>query len=128
MATTILKALGLEPSAQAGADLFARGSGVASLGGDLDIAATGNDYSARLAGWLLRGTAGKTPHLCASDIDPSCINDALDLRPAAARALWLAVFDSAAEDARVAARLGPRQRAELDPETIAALTVWGDIR
>ncbi len=128
VATTILKALGLEPSAQSGADLFARGSGVASLGGDLDVAATGADYSARLAGWLLRGTAGRTPRLCASEIDPSCINDALDLRPAAARALWLAVFDAAAEDARVAARLGPRQRAELDPETIAALTVWGDIR
>lgn len=128
VATTILKALGLEPSAHSGADLFARGSGVASLGGDLDVAQTGGDYSARLAGWLLRGTAGKTPRLCASDIDPSCINDALDLRPAAARALWLAVFDAAADDARTAARLGPRQRAELDPETIAALTVWGDVR
>jgi hypothetical protein len=128
VSTTILRALGLEPSAQAGADLFARGSGVASLGGDVDVAATGTDYSARLAGWLLRGTTSRTPRLCASDIDPSCINDALDLRPAAARALWLAVFDAAAEDARVAARLGPRQRAEPDPETLAALTVWGDVR
>jgi hypothetical protein len=128
VATTILKALGLEPAAQAGADLFARGSGVAALAGDVDVAGTGADYSARLAGWLLRGTAGKTPRLCASDIDPSCINDALDLRPAAARALWLAAFDAAAEDARAAASLGPRQRAELDPETLAALTVWGDIR
>ena len=128
VSTTILRALGLEPSAQAGADLFARGSGVASLGGDVDVAATGAEYSARLAGWLLRGTTGRTPRLCASDIDPSCINDALDLRPGAARALWLAVFDAAAEDARVASRLGPRQRAELDPETLAALTVWGDVR
>jgi hypothetical protein len=128
VSTTILRALGLEPSAQAGADLFARGSGVASLGGDIDVAATGNDYSARLAGWLLRGTTSRTPRLCASDIDPSCINDALDLRPSAARALWLAVFDAAAEDARVASRLGPRQRAEPDPETLAALTVWGDLR
>lgn len=128
VSTTILRALGLEPSAQSGADLFARGSGVASLGGDIDVAATGTDYSARLAGWLLRGTTSRTPRLCASDIDPSCINDALDLRPGAARALWLAVFDAAAEDARVASRLGPRQRAELDPETIAALTVWGDVR
>lgn len=128
VSTTILRALGLEPSAQSGADLFARGSGVASLGGDIDVAATGTDYSARLAGWLLRGTTSRTPRLCASDIDPSCINDALDLRPGAARALWLAVFDAAAEDARVASRLGPRQRAEPDPETLAALTVWGDVR
>jgi len=128
VSATILKALGLEPSAHAGADLFARGSGVASLGGDIDVAATGGDYSARFAGWLLRGTNGKTPRLCASDIDPSCINDALDLRPAAARALWLAAFDASAENARAAASLGPRERAELDPETQAALTVWGDLR
>lgn len=128
VSATILQALGLEPSSHAGADLFARGSGVASLGGDIDVAATGADYSARLAGWLLRGTTSKTPRLCASDIDPSCINDALDQRPSAARALWLAVFDAAARDARAASRLGPRSRAEPDPETLAALTVWGDIR
>ncbi len=128
VSATILQALGLEPSAQAGADLFARGSGVASLGGDIDVASNNNDYSARLAGWLLRGTTSKTPRLCASDIDPSCINDALDLRPGAARALWLAVFDTATENARAASRLGPRLRAEIDPDTLAALTVWGDIR
>jgi hypothetical protein len=128
VATTILKALSLEPAAYAGADLFARGSGVASLAGDVDVARAGVDYSARLAGWLLRGAVGKTPRLCASDIDPSCINDALDLRPGAARALWLAAFDAAAEDARAASSLGPRLRAELDPETLAALTVWGDLR
>jgi hypothetical protein len=125
---TILRALGLEAPPRSGADLFARGSGVASLGGDVDVASSGNEYSARLAGWLLRGTVGKTPRLCASDIDPSCINDALDLRPSAARALWLAVFDSALIDARAAARLGPSQRAEVDPDTLAALTVWGDLR
>jgi hypothetical protein len=108
--------------------LFARSSGVAPLGGDLDVAAMGNDYSARLGGWLLRGSVGKTPRLCASDIDPSCINDVFDQRPGAARALWLATFDAAGADARSAAHLGPRERAEPDPETIAALTVWGDVR
>jgi hypothetical protein len=128
VAVTILKALGLDVPADAAGDLFARGSGVAALSGDVDVASAGNDYSARLAGWLLRGTAGKTPRLCASDIDPACINDALDARPAAARALWLATFDAAAAAARKAARLGARERAELDPETVAALTVWGDVR
>jgi membrane-anchored protein YejM (alkaline phosphatase superfamily) len=128
VSATILRALGLDPGARGGDDLFQRGSGVASLGGNIDVAFTGSDYSARLGGWLLRGTAGKTPRLCASDIDPSCINDALDQRPGAARALWLAAFDQAAESARAAAKLGPLQRAELDPETQAALTVWGDVR
>lgn len=128
VASTILKALGLEVPGDSSGDLFARASGVAPLGGDIDVASAGVDYSARLGSWLLRGTVGKTPRLCASDIDPSCINDALDPRPGAARALWLATFDAAAENARRAARLGPRERAELDAETTAALTVWGDVR
>jgi hypothetical protein len=76
----------------------------------------------------LRGSTGKTPRLCASDIDPACINDVLDQRPAAARALWVATFDAAVKDARSAAQLGPRERAEPDPDTLAALTVWGDVR
>jgi hypothetical protein len=128
VASTILKALGLAQPSDAGGDLFARGSGVAPLGGDIDVASAGAEYSARLGSWLLRGTVGKTPRLCASDIDPSCINDALDPRPGAARALWLSTFDTAVENARRASRLGPKERAELDAETTAALTVWGDVR
>lgn len=128
VAATMFAALGLEPPAEARGDLFERGSGVASLSGDIDVAVSGRDYSARLGGWLLRGTVGKAPRLCASDIDPACINDALDQRPGAARALWLLTFDRAAADARAAARLGPRERVTPDAETLAALTVWGDVR
>jgi hypothetical protein len=128
VATTVLKALRLELPPDARGDLFERGSGVASLRGDIDVASAGTDYSARLGGWLLRGTVGRTPRLCASEIDPACINDALDQRPDAARALWLLTFERTLAEARAAARLGPRERAELDPETLAALTVWGDVR
>jgi Sulfatase len=128
VAATILRSLALEPRAWGGADLFARGSGVASLVGDVDVAQTGSDYSARFGGWLLRGASGKTPRLCASDIDPACISDALDARPSAARALWLAVFDASVASARARSRFGKRERAELDPDTVAALTVWGDLR
>jgi hypothetical protein len=128
LSATILKALGLEPSRTSGGDLFARASGTAALTGSADLASTGDDYSARLGAWLLRGSAGKQPRLCAQDIDPACATDSLDQRPGAARALWYAAFDLVAQNAREAARLGPRERAELDPETLAALTVWGDLR
>ncbi|RYZ07205.1 MAG: hypothetical protein EOO73_12600 [Myxococcales bacterium] len=128
VAFTVARAFGLEAPPGAGGDLFARASGVAALTGDVDVASADRDYSARLGAWLLRGAVGKTPRLCASDIDPACINDALDQRPSAARALWLATFDAVAADARRAAPLGPRVRAELNPETLAALTVWGDLR
>jgi hypothetical protein len=128
LSATLLKALGLEPRRAAGSDLFTRSSGTASLSAAPDVATSADDYSARLGSWLLRGTAGKLPRLCAQDIDPACTTDSLDQRPGAARALWFAAFDLAAQNARAAARLGPRQRAELDPETQAALTVWGDMR
>lgn len=128
VAYTVLKALGLDVSRHHGNDLFARGSGSASLAGDTDLATSAQDYSARLGNWLLRGSAGKVPRLCAQDIDPACATDGLDQKPLAARALWLSAFGVAARQAREAAQLGPRERAELDPETIAALTVWGDLR
>lgn len=128
LSATVLKALGLEPGRGSGSDLFTRASGTASLSGTTDVATTAEDYSARLGSWLLRGTAGKLPRLCAQDIDPACTTDSLDQRPAAARALWFAAFDLATQNARAATRLGPRKRAELDPETQAALTVWGDLR
>jgi hypothetical protein len=128
VSATIMRALGLELPPGSGSDLFARGSGVAALVGDVDVAVAGPDYSARMGGWLLRGTIGRPPRLCASDIDPSCINDVIDERPGAGRALWLSTFDTAAASIRAAAHLGPRSRAEPDAETLAALTVWGDIR
>jgi hypothetical protein len=128
LSVTLLKALGLEPGRGGGNDLFTRASGTASLSGTTDVATTAEDYSARLGSWLLRGTAGKLPRLCAQDIDPACTTDSLDQRPGAARALWFAAFDLATQNARASTRLGPRKRAELDPETQAALTVWGDLR
>jgi hypothetical protein len=127
-AFTMLRALGLDVSKRAGSDLFARGSGTDALDGSTDVATNATDYSARLGNWLLRGTRGKLPRLCAQDIDPACTTDLLDQRPVAARALWLSAFELAAADARAAQQLGPSQRAELDPETQAALTVWGDLR
>jgi hypothetical protein len=128
VAYTVLKALGLDVSRRHGSDLFARGSGSASLAGDTDLATSAQDYSARLGNWLLRGSAGKVPRLCAQDIDPACTTDGLDQKPLAARALWLSAFGAAARHAREASQLGPRERVELDPETTAALTVWGDLR
>jgi hypothetical protein len=128
VAYTVLKALGLDVSRHHGSDLFARGSGSASLAGDTDLATSAADYSARLGNWLLRGSTAKVPRLCAQDIDPACTTDGLDQKPLAARALWLSAFAAAARNARQAAQLGPRERAELDAETTAALTVWGDLR
>ena len=80
-----------------------------------------------LGSWLLHGELGRTPKLCALDIDPACAVDLFSQRSIAARATWLGTL--AAESARVPAELGTAERTpvELDAETRAALTVWGDI-
>jgi len=81
-----------------------------------------------LGSWLLRGELGKTPTLCAVDLDPACINDVFDEKPYAARALWLSTFRAESAAFRAPGRPKEKQAAVLDPDTIAALTVWGDVR
>ena len=85
-------------------------------------------YSTRLGSWLLRGELGKTPSLCAVDLDPACVNDVFDERPYAARALWLSTFRAESSALRASERPKEKVPAVLDPDTIAALTVWGDLR
>jgi hypothetical protein len=129
VATTVLAALGLDaPSQGGGADLFARGSGHAALLGSADVAVVGSTYSARLGGWLLSGKEGEVPRLCMADVDPACATDVMDQKTIAARTLWLSLFQRDAQALRAEALAGPAERAELDPETTAALTVWGDLR
>jgi hypothetical protein len=84
-------------------------------------------YATRVGPWLLRGEIGQIPRLCALDIDPACAVDAFEEKPIAARSTWLATAPG--EDTRVPKELGAATRTvvELDPETRAALVVWGDI-
>ncbi len=128
LAFTSLRAFGLDVPKGTGSDLFTRASGHPALSGDVDLATALPHYSARLGDWLLRGQVGHVPQLCAQDIDPACTTDLFDQKTMAARALWLSVFSTAAHAERASASLGPRLRAELDPATQAALTVWGDLR
>jgi len=92
------------------------------------IASSPGRYSTRLGSWLLRGELGKTPSLCAVDVDPACVNDVFDEKPYAARALWLSTFRAESAAFRSTGRPKEKQAAVLDPDTIAALTVWGDVR
>jgi hypothetical protein len=51
-----------------------------------------------------------------------------DERPYAARALWLSTFRAESSAIRASERPKEKVPAVLDPDTIAALTVWGDVR
>lgn len=128
VAATVLGALGLaEPTAGSGADLFARASGKLPLYGAPQLATSRQRYSTRFGPWLLRGELKKTPQLCALEIDPACVNDAFSERPFAARSLWELTFR--AESRALGARARPEPEAAVfDPDTLAALTVWGDVQ
>jgi hypothetical protein len=128
IARTLYTALDLRvPDGLGGMNLFLRASGRGALDGDVQHATLLARYATRLGSWLLHGELGRTPKLCALDIDPACAVDLFSQRSIAARATWLGTF--AAESARVPAELGTAERTpvDLDAETRAALTVWGDI-
>ena len=129
VSATILSSLGIPvPSGVEGTDLYAAARGSVAVVTPPLIATEAGRYSTRLGSWLLRGELGKTPTLCALDLDPACVNDVFDERPFAARALWLATFRAESAALRATGRPKEKQAAVLDPDTIAALTVWGDIR
>jgi hypothetical protein len=110
-----------------GVDLALRAAGRGTVEGEAQHATLQGRYATRIGSWLLRGELGSLPRLCALDIDPACAVDAFADRSIAARVAWLATLSG--ESRRVPKELGRVERipAELDPETRAALVVWGDI-
>ncbi len=121
---TVLRALKLQ-GGTTGSDLFAVADGVEPVAGRGLVAALGDRYATRLGPWLLRGTLTKVPTLCQLDVDPACVNDVFAQKPIAGWAAWQWTFDAFTTNA--ARRVAPREPASIDPDTGAALTVWGDI-
>jgi arylsulfatase A-like enzyme len=128
VAATLERALELgAPEFPAKIDLVERAATGAAVERTAQHATLPGRYATRIGPWLLRGELGVRPRLCALDVDPACAVDAFEERSIAARAAWLATL--LGEDTRVPKELGtaPRTAVELDPETRAALVVWGDI-
>ena len=128
IASTVLAALRLgQASTDAGADLFARASGRLPLAGAPQLATLKTRFATRFGPWLLRGELKKVPLLCALEVDPACVNDVFSERPFAARSLWDLTYR--AEVRALGSKLRPAAEAAVfDADTLAALTVWGDIQ
>lgn len=124
---TLARSLEVIPGASPAVDLVQRAAAGSAIESVAQVATLPGRYSARVGSWLLRGDLGSTPRLCAFDVDPACSVDAFEEHSIAARVLWLATLE--AERQRVPPELGTalRTSVELDPETRAALVVWGDI-
>jgi hypothetical protein len=128
VAHTILRALRLGvPERALPADLYRSASGHQPAVGRVQVATYGPRYASRIGTWLLSGAFGKVPKLCALDVDPACAVDVYTDNPIAAQATWRWTYQ-AEVTARAALRpVAEREPASLDPQTTAALTVWGSL-
>jgi hypothetical protein len=127
VATTFGRALDVLPAGRVATDLAQRAESGSNVEATAQIATLPGRYSTRNGPWLLRGELGATPRLCGLDVDPACAVDAFEERSIAARTGWISLFEG--ELQRVPEELGTASRTpvELDPDTRAALVVWGDI-
>ena len=128
IAHTILRALDLSvPQGIGGVDLFRSAKGRPQPVDRALVATLGPRFSARLGTWLLSGQFGKDPKLCRLDVDPACINNVYEQNPIAAQATWRWTYDAELAARSLRKRSGEREPASIDPDTGAALTVWGDV-
>jgi len=127
VSTTLARSREVISASSPAVDLAQRAAAGAAIESVAQVATLPGRYSTRVGAWLLRGELGAKPRLCAFHVDPACAVDALEDHSIAARTLWLATLE--AEGERVPADSGTSARTpvELDPETRAALVVWGDI-
>lgn len=131
ISATIAEALGLPalPHVQ-GLDLFSMVKGYSPPEGRALLAVRGQTYVTRSGVWQLSGTLGRVPRLCRTDSDPACSEDVFSSASYAARAIWLQTFEELSRQKELASLLlrpAGAPRLVLDPDTRAALTVWGDI-
>jgi arylsulfatase A-like enzyme len=121
---TVLGALRLTaPEGFSGQDLLATAAGATPPGGRARWATLGTRYSTRHGELVLSGTPGRAPVLCEFGADPTCETDRADAMPIAVFALWRATYD--ADEAAQKLRRRAREPATIDPETAAAIEVWG---
>jgi hypothetical protein len=121
---TILGALGLAFSRRSdGRDLAVVASGVAGGGwGGPQVALLGDRYSSRWGELILSGRFGAAPQLCDLSVDPTCAFNRRDVMPIATQAIF---FRTVSSEVAAHAPASKREPATIDPETSAALSVWG---
>lgn len=125
LALTLASSLGIQLPDELGAlDLQRLAAGTGPALGRGRMATLGNQYSMRHGPWLLRGTSPKVPSLCETSVDPACVHDVLEANPLVAGALWRATFEAHRRERGAGA--GHAEPATLDPDSAAALQVWGD--
>lgn len=120
---TAAAALGLTlPKEALGSELGGVAAGAIDPGVAPQVATIGDRYSARWGELVLSGRMDATPVICDLRVDATCAFDRSEVLPSAARAIFRRTvrFDLATR-----VPVEKREPATVDPDTNAALTVWG---
>lgn len=124
IAHTVLSEMNLSFSRKSyGRDLALIAAQVDAEGfGGPQIAVLDDRYATRWRSLILTGRYGSAPFLCATKLDPTCAFNRREAMPIAAMALFRRTVMT---DMQTRSPLSAREPATLDPETAAALSVWG---
>lgn len=91
------------------------------------VASVGERLSVRWGDFRLLARDRATPQLCDLTLDPRCERDVLENYPLLTQAMWRQAFEYESQ-ARPPRFTRPRREpATIDPETAAALAVWGKL-
>ena len=90
------------------------------------IATLHDQYATQVGRWFLSGRLGERPKLCSLAEDPTCQQSLTDEEGLVASVLWRLTYEVWRGRERPGAVT--REAVVPSPETLAALTVWGDLR
>jgi len=126
VARTVLLSMGLAPPDRSeGRDLLAVAAHPGRFEMQPQFAMTGAAYVTRWGKWILTGLPPRTPKFCELTPDQDCTQDATAQHPFFASWMWRMTRDHLSPEG--IGRSPGREPATLDPETVAALTVWGSL-
>ena len=123
---TVLSALGLQSTDELpGRDLYEVAANPERFALRAQFATLGREYATRLGDLVLRGEAPKPPVLCDLAIGPTCSGPTPPSLASVAMTLWRETYFHY-RDTGLGKTAAAREPATIDPDTFAALNVWGN--
>jgi arylsulfatase A-like enzyme len=123
---TVVGALGLQaPDGLPGRDLYEVAANPERFALRPQFSSLGREYATRLGDHVLRGETPKVPVLCDMTLGPTCSGPTPPSLAIVAGTLWRETYFHY-RDTGIGKAAAAREPATIDPDTLAALTVWGN--
>ncbi len=127
IAPTVLAALDLDvPSSLPGRDLYQIAANPGHVALPKQFASLDASYATRWGDFLLSGTSPKAPSLCDLALSKECADDARARFPVIFDTMFRATYAYFRDAEVYATPRASREPATIDPDTMAALMVWGN--